>query len=153
MKLTQFTDFGLRILMYLTNENREEPVKIIEVAEQFNIPRNHLIKVVNKMAHLGWIKTTRGRYGGMQLAVDPQKLRIGEILRELEESYELIDCDIGPCQLRSNCSVKMILSKAMNNFLNELDQYTLADVVIGQTSETIQEMHLSYTSRLISATS
>ncbi|OUS38523.1 BadM/Rrf2 family transcriptional regulator ['Osedax' symbiont bacterium Rs2_46_30_T18] len=144
MKLTQFTDFGLRILMYLSYENRQQPVKIIEMAEQFNIPRNHLIKVVNKLAKLGWVETSRGRYGGVKLAIDPQALKIGLVVRELEESLQLIDCDAGPCAFTLNCGVKSILDRALVQFMRELNQYTLADVVQGKTRQEIKHMHLSY---------
>jgi len=130
--------------MYLSYESRQQPVKIIEMAEQFNIPRNHLIKVVNKLAKLGWVHTSRGRYGGVTLAIAPEELKIGQVVGELEESLQLIDCSAGPCAFTLNCGVKSILDRAMLQFMHELNQYTLADVVQGKTRQQIKTMHLSY---------
>jgi Rrf2 family nitric oxide-sensitive transcriptional repressor len=145
MKLTQFTDLGLRILMYLSYEEREQPVKIIEMSEQFNIPRNHLIKVVNKMAKLGWVSTERGRYGGVRLAIGPQQLSVGKIVRELEESLQLVACDSGPCSFVNNCGAQAMFARAMQQFMRELDSHSLADVVAGNVSQDIKLLHSQYT--------
>jgi Rrf2 family nitric oxide-sensitive transcriptional repressor len=145
MKLTQFTDLGLRILMYLSYQERELPVKIIEMSEQFNISRNHLIKVVNKLAKLEWVSTERGRYGGVRLAIDPKLLTVGEIVRELEESIQLVACDVGPCSFVNNCGAQAIFARAMQQFMRELDSHSLADVVAGNVSQDIKLLHSQYT--------
>ncbi len=143
MQLTKFTDLGLRVLMYLT-QSRTELVKISEIAEQFQVPRNHLIKVVNKLAKLGWVMTTRGRTGGLQLAVAPDALTLKAIIVELEECNQLIDCEGAACQLRVGCQVKRILDIGLQAFYREMDRYTLADAVAGTTGSQLVAMHQSY---------
>ena len=92
MKLTSFTDLGIRVLMYLT-QSKSELIKISEIAEQFQVPRNHLIKVVNKLAKLEWVLTTRGRNGGLQLAIAPSTITLAAIIKALEGCEQLINCD------------------------------------------------------------
>ncbi|MBI1772584.1 MAG: Rrf2 family transcriptional regulator, partial [Burkholderiales bacterium] len=84
MQLTHFTDLGLRVLMYLSHKDRQEPVTISEIATKFAISRNHLVKVVHFLAQKNWITTTRGKGGGMALAQDVKAYRLGSIIRELE---------------------------------------------------------------------
>jgi len=143
MQLTHFTDLGIRVLMYLT-ESRSEPVKISEIAEQFKAPRNHLIKVVNKLAKLEWVLTTRGRNGGLQLAISPSSIKLGTIIRELEGCSQLIDCEGTDCRLRKGCQVKLFLDRGLNAFYEEMDRYTLADTVAGETGVQIINMHASF---------
>ncbi|WP_286262181.1 RrF2 family transcriptional regulator [Thalassotalea atypica] len=143
MQLTHFTDLGIRVLMYLTY-SRSEPVKISEIAEQFKVPRNHLIKVVNKLANLEWILTTRGRNGGLQLAVPPESITLATIIKALEECNQLIDCENALCRLRMGCQVKQYLDFGLKAFYDEMERYTLADSVTGQTGNKIIEMHVKY---------
>ncbi len=143
MQLTQFTDLGIRVLLYLT-QSRDEPIKIVEIAEQFQVPRNHLIKVVNRLAKLGWVQTTRGPKGGMRLGVKPESLTMADIIMELEGSRELIDCSKYHCQLRTGCQVKHILDVGLKAFYDSMRQYTLADAVAGQTGEQLIRMHQIY---------
>jgi len=144
MQLTNFTDFGLRILMYLAKGDRKEPIKIIEIAEQFNVPRNHLIKVANKLGHLGWVETLRGPHGGLRLSIKPVDLSIGEALRELENCTMLIDCEANVCALRNGCQLKHILGLGLNAFYCEMNKYTLADIIAAPTGGKIIEMHNNY---------
>lgn len=144
MQLTRFTDLGLRVLMYLTHRDREQPVTIAEIAGQFSVPHNHLIKVVNRLGKLGWIVATRGRTGGLRLAVDPSVLPLGKVLRELEGQSDLIDCATPPCVLRNGCRLKATLDGALEAFYQALDRTTLADVVSAPTGETIIRMHRQF---------
>lgn len=144
MHITRFTDFGLRILMYLSHQSRAEPVKIVEIAEQFSIPRNHLIKVVNHLSKLGWIETTRGRHGGLRLAIQPKQLKLGDILRQLEDSHEVVDCAQTRCNLIGSCNLKRFLDEGLNAFYQHLDQYTLADMTAAPTKQAIIKMHQLY---------
>ncbi len=144
MKLTQFTDFGLRVLMYLSCEQNAEPVKIVEIATQFDIPRNHLIKVVNKLAKLDWVETTRGRNGGLRLKVQPENLSVGLVLRELENCQHLIDCESRNCVLQSGCLLKEALDKGMQRFFEEMDGIMIADVIATPTGNKIEQMQQSY---------
>jgi len=144
MQLTHFTDLGLRVLMYLAHGDRPEPIKIIEIAEQFDVPRNHLIKVANKLGHLGWVETLRGRNGGLRLSITPANLSIGKVLRELEGCTQLIDCEASVCALRNGCRLKGILDLGLDVFYREMNKYTLADIVAEPTGGKIVEMHNIY---------
>ena len=144
MQLTHFTDLGLRILMYLTHSDRPEPIRIIEIAEQFDVPRNHLIKVANKLNHLGWVQSTRGRNGGLRLSVEPASLSIGTVIRGLEGCKPLIDCEASVCILRSNCELKNVLALGLKAFYQEIDKFTLIDIVGEPTSSQIIAMHKLY---------
>jgi len=143
MQLTHFTDLGLRVLMYLSHKDRQEPVTISEIASKFSISRNHLVKVVHFLAQKGWIITTRGKGGGMALAHDLKDYKLGSIIRELEGGNALIDCATPPCALRGNCQLKSLLDEALKVFYTTLNQYTLQDTVGGNTQEAIIMLHLS----------
>ncbi|MES2037529.1 MAG: Rrf2 family transcriptional regulator [Pseudomonadota bacterium] len=143
MQLTHFTDLGLRVLMYLSHKDRQEPVTISEIATKFAISRNHLVKVVHFLAQKNWINTTRGKGGGMALAQDVKAYRLGSIIRELEGGDALINCAIPPCVLRGNCQLKSILDQGLSVFYTALDQYTLQDAVGGNTQEAIIMLHRS----------
>jgi Rrf2 family transcriptional regulator, nitric oxide-sensitive transcriptional repressor len=97
MQLNKFTDIGLRVLMYLSQSRFGQQVTIDEIATTFDLPRNHLIKVITRLNKLGWIKATRGRNGGLELNPESLNLRIGNILRELENTTELINCEKPVC--------------------------------------------------------
>ena len=141
MQLTHFTDLGLRVLMYLSYQDRATPVTITEIATRFEISRNHLVKVVHFLAQQSWIITTRGKGGGMALAQPTASYRLGSVIRALEGDTGLIDCASPPCALRGNCQLKSILDIALADFYSKLDSYTLADAVTGSTSTAIIMLH------------
>jgi Rrf2 family nitric oxide-sensitive transcriptional repressor len=144
MQLTRFTDLGLRVLMYLTQHERPESVTSAEIASQFDVPLNHMIKVVHKLGKLGWISTQRGRHGGLRLSVAPERLRLGEVLRALESATELVDCDTPPCVLRGRCLVKAALNDGLDAFHRKMDEYTLADVCKSSTAAALVTLHRKY---------
>lgn len=145
MQLTRFSDFGLRVLMYLARqEERTLPVTIGEIAEQFGVPHNHLVKVVNRLGKLGWVSATRGRHGGLRLAAAPDALRLGQVLQGLEEVTELIDCDNPPCVLDGRCLLKAALNAGLAAFYAKMDEYTLADVCAKRTGEAIITLHRQF---------
>lgn len=145
MQLTRFSDIGLRLLMYLSHEQRETPaVTLAEVSSQFSIPRNHLIKVANRLTRNGWITTIRGRSGGLRLTVAPEQINIGQVLRVLEGHSEVIDCHKLACRLKNDCELKSALAIAYSAFFTALEQYTLADVAYGAVSKEITNMHKDF---------
>jgi len=144
VQLTRFSDLGLRVLMYLNQHDRPLPVTIAEIATQFGVPHNHLVKVVNRLGKLGWIATQRGRNGGLRLACAPDELRLGEVLQALEGSTELIDCGEPPCVLRRHCLLKHALDAGLAAFYREMDTYTLADICAERTGHTIAVLHRRY---------
>ena len=128
MQITRFTDLGLRVLMYLA-ARPEAMATIPEIAQQFDVSRNHLVKVVHRLGQLQLIATTRGKGGGMALARAPGEYRLGDVLRQLEDNPTLIDCASPPCVIRPGCQLKAALDDALQAFFSRLDQYTLEDVL------------------------
>jgi Rrf2 family transcriptional regulator, nitric oxide-sensitive transcriptional repressor len=130
MRLTLYTDYSLRVLLYLAS--REDKVTTISgLADFYKISRNHLVKVVHNLGLKGYILTTRGRHGGIKLARPAKEIQIGEVVRSTEPDFDLLEC-FNPatdrCVITRSCSLKSVLFNAQTNFLGVLDQYTLADI-------------------------
>ena len=131
MQLTLHTDFSLRVLIYLANK-REMLSTISEIADFYQISRNHLVKVVHHLANAGFIQTTRGKNGGMKLARDPQLIAIGDVVRRMEPNFDIVECfnaDNPPCVVASACALKSALYQANSAFLAVLDRHSLADAM------------------------
>lgn len=129
MRLTSFTDFALRALMRLAGEPARS-FSTNEIATEFGISRNHLIKVVRDLAEGGFVTTQRGIGGGFRLARPPQSITLGEVVRALEQRHALVECfrdDGGSCLLKPHCRLKLRLAAAREAFMRELDTTTLAE--------------------------
>jgi len=126
MKLTLFTDYSIRVLLFL-GSRPERLCSIGEVAQAYRISQNHLMKVVNQLARLGYVESVRGRAGGIRLGMAPEDINLGAVVRDTEEGLELADC--GGCVVASACGVAGVLHEAMAAFLAVLDRYTLADML------------------------
>jgi Rrf2 family nitric oxide-sensitive transcriptional repressor len=129
MRLTVFTDFGLRALMRLASAP-ERSFSTGEIATEFEISRNHLTKVVRDLAEGGFVTTQRGAGGGFRLARPAHAITLGEVVRALEHRHALVECfrdDGGCCVLRSQCRLKGRLAAAREAFMRELDRTTLAE--------------------------
>ncbi len=148
MQLTRFTDFGLRMLMYLSKHDRATPITIAEIAAQFEVPHNHLIKVANRLGKLGLIKAIRGRNGGLVLAMPAENILLGDALRGLEGDPPLVNCDDPPCVLGGRCLLTGALSSGLSAFYAHMNGYTLADVSAGRTELAIVKMHRNYLSSI-----
>jgi Rrf2 family nitric oxide-sensitive transcriptional repressor len=144
MQLTRFADLGLRVLMYLTHERPDSPVTNAEIASQFQVPHNHVIKVVNKLGKLGWVDTQRGRGGGLRLAVPATSLRLGDVLLGLEATRSVVDCEDPPCVLKQRCSLKGALDQALASFYSTLNEYTLAELCRNRTASALITLHRKY---------
>lgn len=131
MRLTSYTDYSLRVLIYLGTNTEEKLVNIKEIAETYNISKNHLMKIIYNLGKMGYIETIRGRNGGIRLAMNPADINMGEVVRKTEEDFYLVECfeHGSKCVITSVCSLKHILNDALNQFLKVLDQYTLEDVI------------------------
>lgn len=140
MQINKFTDLSLRVLMYLAHEISPQVVTINEIAEKFNAPRNHLIKVVTRLNKLGYILATRGRNGGLKLARPCADIKLGALLQLLEHS-SLIDCNHPVCPIRGMCNLKHILDTGLTMFYREMDQYSLQDIVNNQTESALIALH------------
>jgi len=129
MQLTHYTDYGLRVLIFLSIQEHGQRVTISDVAEHFEIPRNHLVKVVHRLSQLNYIDATRGKNGGIVLGRAADQICIGEVVRQMESKLDVINCELpSPCPIKPNCQLKSILNEAGNAFLNVLDQFTIADL-------------------------
>lgn len=145
MRITRFSDIGLRVLIYLAGADKHRAlVTVAEIAGQFDIPANHLVKVVGQLARVGWIQASRGRNGGLLLLADPATLRLGRVLRELEGDAELVDCEGQQCRLRKNCLLRGAMAAGLRAFYDEMDRYALADVSSGTVGEQIIVMHRNF---------
>ena len=132
MRLTQFTDFGLRMLMRMATEPKRA-FSTAELADEFRLSRNHLAKIMQHLAQAGLVETRRGSGGGAMLARPAEEVRLGAIVRLLEEGQPLVEC-LGPsggdCAIDGRCRLKARLRAAEQAFLTELDRTTLADIVL-----------------------
>ncbi|MEI7532119.1 MAG: Rrf2 family transcriptional regulator [Betaproteobacteria bacterium] len=131
MRFSIFTDYSLRVLMYLGSQH-ERLATISEIAQFYGISENHLMKVVNQLGNLGYIETIRGKGGGMRLARDPKKIIIGKVIRDTETDFALAECfnDNSSCRIQSDCSLQTILSSALAGLFGVLDKYTLEDIIV-----------------------
>ena len=130
MRLSEYTDYTLRVLMYCAR-HRQRLVTINELAEQHGLSKGHLMKVVNDLARQGLIDTTRGRGGGLRLSKEPDAIRIGDVVRASETDFRLVECfDAGTnaCTLTPNCRLKHLFSAALRAYFLALDGATLADL-------------------------
>ncbi len=130
MQLTLFTDYGLRSLMYMTaHQDRLSSVR--EIAEHYDISRNHLVKVVHKLAQLGYVESSKGKGGGIRLAQDPETLKLGDLIKQLEpmNMVECFDSKTNTCRMISSCELKHYLAEASQSFITTMNKYTLADTV------------------------
>lgn len=131
MRLTEFTDHALRLLMYL-GACYGRMATIDEVARQYGMSRNHLAKVVNELADDGVIMTVRGRSGGIWLAQDPRKIRLGEVVRRTEPNFHMAECfggEVSACPIGAGCRLRQSLGRATEAYLAELNSLSLADLL------------------------
>jgi len=128
VQLTRFTDYGLRALIYLASLPEGKMTSITEVTNVYGVSRNHMVKIINQLSRAGLINAVRGKNGGIRLGRDPATIRISDVLRELEP-LTLVNCDRDMCHITSACRLKQALHQAVQSFLQELDSYTLADMV------------------------
>jgi Rrf2 family nitric oxide-sensitive transcriptional repressor len=131
MQLTTFTDYGLRTLMFLT-AHPDRLCSIREVADYYEISYNHLVKVAHRLAQLGFIVSTKGKGGGIKLTKRADQLKLGDLVRSLEPSMDVVECfnrDTNTCRITDSCQLKHYLSAAKKDFLVSLNRHTLADIV------------------------
>ena len=130
MRLTVYSDYSLRLLMYLA-VRPERLSTIREIAGAYNISSNHLMKVVHQLGLAGYVETIRGRNGGMRLGRPAAEIGLGELIRHTEPDMDIVPCfepENQSCPLRKACRLKGALDKARLAFLGVLDEYTLADL-------------------------
>lgn len=129
MRLTTFTDYTLRTLIFLALEPGRQAT-IADIATAYGISESHLMKVVHQLGQAGDIETIRGRSGGLRLARSPEEINLGTVVRRTEADLDLVPCfGEGTCAIRPGCVLKGVLAEALGAFMAVLDRTTLADLV------------------------
>ena len=136
MRLTLYSDYSLRLLMYVALKPNEL-VLMSDVAEAYGISKNHLTKITHRLALAGFLETVRGRNGGLRLAKSARDINVGTVVRLTEAESVLVECcdpATNTCVITRVCQLKHILLGALEDFYKRLDQSTLADLVASPAS-------------------
>ncbi len=136
MRLTDYTDYSLRTLMYL-GMNRDRLVTIQDIADAYGISKSHLMKVVHQLGIAGLVETIRGRSGGLRLGMEPSDINIGEVVRRTEPDFRIVECfnrKLNGCVLAPSCELQSVLADATKAYLSVLDGVTLDDLVRNSSS-------------------
>lgn len=130
MHITRYTDYSLRVLIYLAVQ-RDHLTTIQEIADSYGISKNHLMKVVHQLNRKGYVETVRGKNGGLRLNMDPKNINIGVLVRETEQDLQLVECFSSEknCTIGPVCGLKGVFADALDAFLTSLDQHCLADLL------------------------
>ena len=130
MQLSKHADYSFRTLMYL-GVNRDKRVTVAEISKQYKISKNHMVKVIHKLALNGYIKSTSGKNGGIKLGKEPEKINLKDLFILMEPSLSMIECfDSGKiCRISNVCRWKGIVQESTNLFLNNLSKYRLSDLL------------------------
>jgi len=129
VRLTLYTDYSLRVLLFLAGKP-EATATISEMADFYNISRNHLVKVVHNLGRLGYVVTSRGKNGGVKLARSAEDISISDVVKKVEPDMDLLECfnpKTDNCAISRICSLKSMIYEGRSAFMNVLDQYSLAD--------------------------
>ena len=128
MQLTKHTDFAFRILIYLASTD-EELTRIQQLADGFDISKSHVMKIVNKLVHQGWIASVRGKNGGIRLGRSARDIRLNEVVLLMEKTLDPVNCEEPLCALTVACKLKGVLLQAQDQYLKHLEGFTLEDLV------------------------
>lgn len=126
MRLTQYTDYALRVLLYLAR-HQDRLCSIAEIATAYGISKNHLMKIINDLVNAGYLTSVRGRNGGVRLGRTPDKINVGALIRHTEDDFDLVGCS--RCIIAPACGMTSIFDEALAGFMAVLDRYTLADAL------------------------
>lgn len=129
MKHTNHADYALRVLMYLRVAS-DRRGSIAEIAASHRISRNHLDKVVQRMAAADLVQTTRGRGGGVQLVRDPSTISVGDVMRAMEDDCAVVEClgAVRYCRVAGVCGARSVFARALTSYFSVLDEATLEDI-------------------------
>lgn len=140
MQLNKFTDLGIRILILLYQHDPHERVTIEWLSRTLNVSKNHLMKIVHFMAIQGWVRSFKGRGGGILLDEKTHEISVGVLIKKLEgyssDHRKIINCDMPQCSLKPICCLPLYLSEAIEAFYGILNQYFLKDIVLSKTGNT-----------------
>ncbi|WP_232627873.1 Rrf2 family transcriptional regulator [Methylobacterium sp. Leaf118] len=140
MRLTRYTDYALRTLIYVAlHEPRQSSIPAI--ARAYGISESHLTKVVHQLGRIGLVHTIRGRGGGLRLGRPPEEIVVGAVVRATEDDLALVECfSGGACAITPSCRLRRVLGEALAAFLGVLDRYTLADLLGGPDGDAIAQL-------------
>lgn len=141
MRLTSFSDYALRMLMFAASAGNRL-ITIEEASQTFNVSKAHLNKVANTLTREGFLKAVRGRSGGLTLARPADEIRIGDVLRLTEPDFALVECFAtgNQCVITQSCKLSRLLSEALAAFRSVLDGHTLADIALRPSDFIIGEI-------------
>lgn len=130
MYLTRYTDYSLRVLLFVALKDSEIST-IREISESYDISKNHLMKIVQNLTNNGYLIALRGKNGGLRLNGRPEEINIGALMRELEQDHALVECfsHANTCVITPVCQLKHVLAEALESFFKTMDQYSLADLL------------------------
>lgn len=132
MRMTLHTDYALRMLICLATGSDSQST-VNDIARTYGLSRNHLLKVALNLKNMGLVSTSRGRAGGVRLALPPDRINIGKLVRGLEDDFAVVECmraDGGACVIAPACRLKSVVREALNAYLAVFDKYSLADLVV-----------------------
>ncbi|MFP8783731.1 RrF2 family transcriptional regulator [Planococcus plakortidis] len=135
MRLTMYTDYSLRVLIYLGTKEDGKLTTIQEISDAYHISKNHLMKVTFELGKAGFIETVRGRGGGIRLADRPENINVGTVVRRMEEDFHLVECfssETNTCPISPICGLRGVLGKALHAYLAVLDEYKLQDLLFNK---------------------
>jgi Rrf2 family nitric oxide-sensitive transcriptional repressor len=143
VRLTTFTDYSLRVLLYVAIAP-EGRANIAEIAKKYRVSEHHIVKVAHLLGKEGLLLNTRGRGGGLRLARPPREINVGQVVRITEEPSVLAECfaPAGTCVIAGACRLATVLGEAHRAFYEVLDGFTLADLV-SRPQRMTQILHLS----------
>lgn len=141
MHITRYTDYSLRVLIYLAI-NKDSLSTINAIALSYDISKNHLMKIVQQLNIKGYIIAIRGKNGGIRLNHLPEDINVGTLVRDFEDKNKLVECfgDNNQCVITPNCQLKLIFAKAQDSFFATLDNYTLNDLLGAQNTPALNEI-------------
>lgn len=141
MNVTRFTDYSLRVLIYVAL-HQDQSVTIKEVADRYNISKNHLMKVVQELSAKGYLNATRGKNGGIKLSQAPELINVGKLVRMVEQNSTLVECfgSDNKCVITPACQLKNIFAEAMESFFQCLEKYSLSDLIDGAHGKQLSKL-------------
>ncbi|MCF6346029.1 MAG: Rrf2 family transcriptional regulator [Thiomicrorhabdus sp.] len=137
MKLTKHTDYAFRVLLYVAVKKNEELSTIKEITHAFDMSRDHVMKIVQKLSKAGFIKALRGKNGGIRLGRPANEIVITDVITLMEATLAPVNCEQPMCGIKQGCKLADILFEAQDKYLSHLKQYSLADLV-PENSQTVQ---------------
>lgn len=130
MQLTKFTDYALRVLLFLA-QNQDKRITIDVISNHYNVSRNHLMKIVHNLSVAGFIHSARGRNGGLSLGMPAESITIADVILHTEKNMDLVECfdSNSTCMDASDCALRHVLHQAQDSFIEVLSMFSLADIL------------------------